>query len=278
MGGIDLHVHTTASDGTFSPTEVVKLALDRDLSVVAVTDHDTTAGIGEAESAAEGTELEVVPGLEFSAEYRGASLHVLAYWADTSDPELVAELGRLTDTRFRRGELMVARLVELGHELSFERVREIANGQTIARPHVAQAMVEAGIVGSEKDAFTEEFIADGGRAWVPKHALDPLDAVDLILSAGGVCVLAHPGMWRGQDSVPDALVEQMAARGMLGLEVDHPDHTLEQRAHYRELARGLGLVPTGASDCHGKRYDPVRLGRETTNPESFARLREAARL
>jgi len=276
MGGIDLHVHTTASDGTFGPTEVVKLALDRDLSVVAVTDHDTTAGIAEAASAADGTELEVVPGLEFSAEYRGASFHVLAYWADTNAPELVAELRRLTDTRFRRGELMVGKLRELGFNLSFERVREIAGGGTIARPHIAQAMVEAGIVSGEKDAFTEEFIADGGRAWVPKHALDPLHAVDLILSAGGVCVLAHPGMWRGQDSVPDGLVEEMAARGMVGLEVDHPDHSLEQRVHYRELARELDLVPTGASDCHGERYDPVRLGCDTTEPEALARLRAAA--
>jgi len=276
MREIDLHVHTTASDGTFTPTEVVKLALDRELSVVAVTDHDTTAGLGEAGVAAAGTDLEIVPGIEFSAEFEGTSLHVLAYWADTANLELLAELRRLTDTRFRRGELMIEKLLQLGYNVSFERVREIAGGETIARPHVAQVMVEAGIVPTEKDAFTEEFIADGGRAWVPKHALHPLDAVDLIRAAGGACVLAHPGMWRGQDSVPDALIEDMAARGMAGLEVDHPDHAREQRERYRALAGRLDLIPTGASDCHGERYDPVRLGCDTTDPAAFARLRAAA--
>lgn len=276
MAGIDLHVHTTASDGTFTPSEVVRLARERDLSVIAVTDHDTTAGLDEARAAADAAGLEVVPGIEFSAEYDGASLHVLAYWMDPGDPELQAELQRLTDTRLRRGEMMVEKLRELGYGITFERVREIAGGGAIVRPHVAEAMVEAGIVPTEKDAFTEEFIADGGRAWVPKHALDPLDALDLIVAAGGVCVLAHPGMWRTQESVPDELIEEMAAGGMAGLEVDHPDHTPEQREHYRDVAEGLGLIVTGASDCHGERYDPVRLGCDTTDPERFAALRARA--
>ena len=137
-------------------------------------------------------------------------------------------------------------------------------------------MVEAGIVPNEKAAFTEEFIADGGRAWVPKHALDPLDSVALITAAGGVCVLAHPGMWKGQGSVPDELIEAMAAGGMAGLEVDHPDHSPEQRERYREMAVRLELVVTGASDCHGTRYDPIRLGCETTAPDQLAELRRRA--
>jgi predicted metal-dependent phosphoesterase TrpH len=137
-------------------------------------------------------------------------------------------------------------------------------------------MVEAGIVPDEKSAFTEEFIADGGRASVPKHALHPLDAVALIRRAGGACVLAHPGMWRGQDAVPDELIEAMAAAGMAGLEVDHPDHDADQRARYRAMAGRLGIAVTGASDCHGTRYDPVRLGCETTSPDQFDALRSAA--
>jgi hypothetical protein len=137
-------------------------------------------------------------------------------------------------------------------------------------------MVEAGIVPNEKAAFTDEFIADGGRAWVPKHALHPLDALELIDGAGGVCVLAHPGMWKGQGSVPDELIESMADGGMAGLEVDHPDHDAAQRARYRAMADRLRLVPTGASDCHGRRYDPVRLGCETTDAERFAALRRRA--
>lgn len=171
---------------------------------------------------------------------------------------------------------MVEKLQELGYPIDFERVQEIAGGDTIARPHVAQAMVEAGIVPTEKAAFTEEYIADGGRAWVPKHALHPLDALALIRRAGGVCVLAHPGMWKGQGSVPDDLIGSMAENGMAGLEVDHPDHDVEQRATYRAMAERLRLVPTGASDCHGHRYEPVRLGCERTDAERFAELRRRA--
>ena len=271
MGGIDLHVHTSFSDGTFAPAEVVKLAVERSLSVVAITDHDTTDGLAEAFEAGEAKSVRIVPGVEFSAEYEGASLHILAYWIDPADADLRAELRRLNDSRFRRGELMVEKLRELGHELSFERVREIAGGGLIARPHVAQAMVEAGVVPDEKTAF-DLYIADDGPAAVPKHALHPLDAVDLIRRAGGACVLAHPGMWRGQDSVPEGLIEDMAARGMAGLEVDHTDHAPAQRERYRAMARRLDLVATGGSDCHGERYDPVRLGCATTDPERLEAL------
>jgi predicted metal-dependent phosphoesterase TrpH len=275
MAGYDLHVHTNRSDGTFTPTEAVDLAVERGLTGIAITDHDTLAGLDEATSAA-GDRIKIVPGIEFSAEYEGASLHVLAYWIDPANEALRTELTRLTDTRFRRGELMVEKLQELGYPIDFDRVREIAGGDTIARPHVAQAMVEAGIVPNEKAAFTEEFIVDGGRAWVPKHALHPLDALTLIAQAGGVCVLAHPGMWKGAGSVPDDLIEAMANGGMAGLEVDHPDHDETQRAKYREMAARLGLVATGASDCHGLRYDPVRLGSETTSLDRFAELRARA--
>jgi predicted metal-dependent phosphoesterase TrpH len=265
MSGIDLHTHSTASDGTNTITENVALALERGLAGIAITDHDTTAGYPEAAAAAEGTGLLIVPGIEFSAEYDGASLHVLAYWVDPADPALVEELRRLTDTRFRRGELMVEKLQELGYDVSFERVRAIAGDDLIARPHIAQAMVEAGIVPTEKDAF-DRFISDDGVAYVPKHALDPMEALRLIGAAGGVCVLAHPAMWKGNGSVPDDLIEAMAAAGMGGLEVDHPDHDEAQRAHYRALAGRLDLVPTGASDCHGARYG-YRLGSETTPVE-----------
>ena len=265
MSGIDLHTHSNNSDGTNTITENVALALQRGLGGIAITDHDTTAGYAEAAVAAEGTGLVIVPGIEFSAEYDGASLHVLAYWVDPTDPPLVEELKRLTDTRFRRGELMIEKLQELGYDISFEQVRAIAGDDLIARPHVAQAMVEAGIVTTEKEAF-DRFISDDGIAYVPKHALDPMDALGLIGAAGGVCVLAHPAMWKGNGAVPDTLIEGMAAAGMGGLEVDHPDHDEAQRAHYRELAGRLDLVATGASDCHGARYG-YRLGCETTPVE-----------
>jgi predicted metal-dependent phosphoesterase TrpH len=274
MSGYDLHTHSTFSDGTETPTHNVQLAIERGLDGIAVTDHDTFAGLDEANAAAADSDLEIVPGIEFSAEYDGASLHVLAYWVDPAHVPLQEELKRLTDTRFRRGEMMIEKLQAQGYDISFERVREIAGDDLIARPHVAQAMVEAGIVGTEKEAF-DRYIADGGIAYVPKHALDPLDALDLIGDAGGVCVLAHPAMWKGNGSVPDELIERMAEGGMVGLEVDHPDHDDEQRAYYRAMAERLDLVPTGASDCHGARYE-FRLGCETTDAERFAELKRRA--
>ena len=275
MPGIDLHAHSNRSDGTFAPDEVVRLAAERDLQVVALTDHDTTDGLPEALATGLGVGVEVVPGVEFSAEFDGASVHVLCYWMDPEDADLQLELGRLREDRFRRGELMVEKLQALGLPVGFERVRAIAGDATIVRPHIAQAMVEAGVVATEKEAF-ERYIGDGGPAHVAKHALDPVDAVGLIDDAGGVCVLAHPAMWGDQSSVPDELIERMAAAGMGGLEVDHPDHAPEVRDRYRALADRLGLVATGGSDCHGTRYDPVRLGTCLCDPDAFAALRAFA--
>jgi hypothetical protein len=272
MPGIDLHTHSNRSDGTFEPARVVRVAAERNLDAVALTDHDTTDGLEEALAAGAQLGVEVVPGVEFSAEFRGTSVHVLCYWMDPTHAGFQEELQRLRDDRFRRGERMVEKLQQLGFDVSFERVREIAGGGNIVRPHVAQAMVEAGIVATEGEAF-DLWIADGRPAHVAKHALDPVDAVALINSVGGVCVLAHPGMWGDESSVPQELIEAMAAAGMGGLEVDHPDHDEDKRAHYRALAERLGLVPTGGSDCHGERYEPVRLGSSLCDRDAFTALR-----
>jgi hypothetical protein len=275
MPRIDLHTHSNRSDGTFEPAEVVRLAAERALDVVALTDHDTTDGLAEALATGSVVGVEVVPGVEFSAEFDGNSVHVLCYWMDPQDAALQLELRRLREDRFRRGELMVGKLQDLGLSVEFQRVRAIEGDATIVRPHIAQAMVEAGVVATEKEAF-ERYIGDGGPAHVAKHALDPVDAVALIDGADGVCALAHPGMWGDQSSVPVDLIERMAAAGMRGLEVDHPDHTPEMRERYRTLAGRLGLIATGGSDCHGTRYDPVRLGTSLCEPEAFAALRALA--
>jgi predicted metal-dependent phosphoesterase TrpH len=275
MGGIDLHTHTNRSDGTFTPQELVRLASQRGLEAVAITDHDTTDGLEDATEAGLELGVEVVPGLELSAELQGTSVHVLCYWMDPEDEELQAELVRLRSERFLRGEAMVDKLRSLGYPVSFERVSEIAGSGNIVRPHVAQALVEAGVVADEDEAF-DRLIGDDGAAYVPKHALAPLDTLALVRRAGGACVLAHPGMWSAEAPVPEDLIEAMAEAGMAGLEADHSDHTPEQREHYRGLAKRLGLVVTGGSDCHGTRYDPVRLGSVTTDPEQFRVLRALA--
>lgn len=275
MAGIDLHTHTDRSDGTFTPAELVRRAADLGLEVVGLTDHDTTDGLAEATTAGLELGVEVVPGVELSAELDRTSVHVLGYWVDQTEPAFREELARLRDDRFRRGELMVGKLQELGLPVSFERVREIAAGGNIVRPHIAQAMVEAGVVATEEEAF-ERWIADGGPAHVPKHALHPVDAVALIRRAGGLAVLAHPGMWGDQSCVPDEVIEAMAAAGMAGLEVDHTDHDVEQRERYRRMAGRLGLIATGGSDCHGTRYDPIRLGTSLCEPDSLTALRALA--
>src|SRR5919199_145232 len=176
MPAIDLHAHTYFSDGTSSPTELVQLARERGLSALAITDHDTTGGISEAALAAAELDLEIVPGVELSTVHEDYGVHVLCYWMDLENADLQTELMRLREDRLRRGERMVEKLQELGYPISFDRVREIASGKNIVRPHVAQALVEAGVVPTEGDAYTDELIGDGGRAYVEKHALAPLDA------------------------------------------------------------------------------------------------------
>ncbi len=276
MSRADLHVHTLYSDGTFTPREALTLARDRGLDTVAITDHDTTAGLDEAFEAGAELGVEVIPGIEFSTVHGGEGVHVLCYYVDLEDAELNAELARLRDDRYHRGEQMVEKLQGLGYAISFDRVREIAGGGTIVRPHVAQALVEAGVVPTLGDAFSEELIGNGGLAYVEKHALHPIDALRLIHAAGGVCVLAHPGTFRETKPVPAGLIDELAAAGLDGIEASHPEHTPEVEASYIETAERLGLLWTGSSDCHGERYDPVRLGMRVTPDDQLERLKARA--
>jgi len=276
MPGIDLHTHTVYSDGTFTPRELLEVARDRGLDVVAVTDHDTTNGLMEATASGAELGIEVVPGVEFSTIREGEGVHVLCYFMDPSDPELMAELQRLRDDRFSRGERMVRRLQELGYPITFERVREISRDGNIIRPHVAQALVEAGVVPTLKDAFSDELIGSGGRAYVEKHAVHPLQAIALIHRAGGACALAHPGTWREAAPVPDDVIEDLIEAGLDGIEALHPEHPPELERRYVALAEARGLFWTGSSDCHGTRYDPVRLGMRRTPREQLEALRARA--
>ena len=271
---IDLHAHSDASDGTDAPALVMRRAREAGLDVVALTDHDTVAGHAAA-AAALPAGLTLVPGAELSCVWEGISLHLLAYLFDPEDPELAAELVLLKDDRARRAREMVARLRALGAEVTDERVAELAAGGAVGRPHVARAMVEVGVVASVADAFTDEWIGSAGRAYVDKYALDPCRAVSLVNAAGGVAVFAHPGAAKRGRVLPDAAVEALAAAGLAGLEVDHPDHDAATRARLRETAGALGLFVTGSSDDHGS-ITGNRLGVETTDPEVLAAIRERA--
>ncbi|KJS54008.1 phosphoesterase [Streptomyces rubellomurinus subsp. indigoferus] len=272
---IDLHAHSNASDGTDTPAELVAAAVAAGLDVVALTDHDTVAGhAGAAEAVRalpDGTRLTVVPGAELSCVVDGISMHLLAYLFDPAEPAFAAERELVRTDRFRRGRAIVERCRELGADISWEQVRRIAGDGSVGRPHIASALVEAGVVATVSDAFTPRWLANGGRADVRKHETDPVEAVRLVRAAGGVPVFAHPGAVKRGRTVSDRVIADLAAAGLAGLEVDHTDHDEQTRLRLRGLAADLGLLATGSSDYHGHRKT-VRLGEHTTDPEVYQAL------
>lgn len=275
---IDLHTHTTASDGVLTPTELVELAAGRKIDVIGITDHDTVMGLPEAAAAAERFGVRVVAGIEFSAQHDDRVVHVLGYFVDADDEGLLRTLDEMQAERLDRVKRMVARLNELGYELTLDEVLAQATGAIVARPHVARAMVARGYVSSVGDAFTPELIANGGRADVPRRQLTPSESIDAIRAAGGVPVIAHPGLAHHlgtHDPMPDELIEQLASAGLAGLEVDHPDHDPLTRERLRALADRLGLVATGGSDFHGETDRPIAFC--TTTLDALERLERARR-
>ncbi|WP_406442507.1 PHP domain-containing protein [Streptomyces sp. NBC_01613] len=271
---IDLHAHSTASDGTDTPAELVRNAAVAGLDVVALTDHDTTRGYAEAITALpEG--LTLVTGAELSCRIDGVSMHMLAYLFDPEEPALLAERELVRDDRVPRAKGMVARLNGLGVPITWEQVERVAGGGSVGRPHVATALVELGVVPTVSDAFTADWLSDGGRAFVEKHETDPFEAIRLVKAAGGVTVFAHPGASKRGRTVPESAIAEMAAAGLDGIEVDHMDHDLETRARLRGLAKELGLLTTGSSDYHGSRKTCV-LGEYVTDPEVYGEITRRA--
>ncbi|MBZ6289280.1 PHP domain-containing protein [Streptomyces olivaceus] len=271
---IDLHAHSTASDGTDTPAELVRNAAAAGLDVVALTDHDTTRGHAAAVAALpEG--LTLVTGAELSCRLDGVSMHMLAYLFDPEEPALLAERELVRDDRVPRARAMVARLNELGVPVTWEQVARIAGDGSVGRPHVASALVELGVVPTVSDAFTQDWLADGGRGFVEKHETDPFEALRLIKGAGGVAVFAHPAAAKRGRTVPEASIADLAAAGLDGIEVDHMDHDEDTRARLRGLAKELGLLATGSSDYHGSRKTCV-LGEYTTDPEVYGEITRRA--
>ncbi|RSS45864.1 PHP domain-containing protein [Streptomyces sp. WAC08241] len=271
---IDLHTHSTASDGTDSPAELVRNAAAAGLDVVALTDHDTTRGHAEAIAALpEG--LTLVTGAELSCRMDGISLHLLAYLFDPEEPALLTERELVRDDRVPRARAMVGKLRELGVPVTWEQVARIAGDGSVGRPHVAEALVELGVVPDVSGAFTPEWLADGGRAHVGKHELDPVEAIRLVKAAGGVTVFAHPLAVKRGRVLPEAAIARLAEAGLDGVEVDHMDHDEATRARLRGLAKELGLLTTGSSDYHGSRKT-CRLGEYTTDPEIYGEITRRA--
>ena len=267
---IDLHTHSSASDGTDPPAEVMRRARERGVDVVALTDHDTVAGHAAARAAlAAGPGPALVPGMELSCILAGRSLHLLAYLFDPAHPGLAAEVANIRGDRVRRARVMVGKLAALGAGVTWDQVAAIAGDGVLGRPHIARAMTAAGVISDPAEAFTAEWIGDGGRAYEDKYALGPAEAIALVGDAGGVSVLAHPGT-SGYE-VPDEVIARLAAAGLSGVEVWHPEQPPAQRSRARALAGELGLIPTGGSDDHGA-LTGYRIGCETTPVDSWERL------
>jgi predicted metal-dependent phosphoesterase TrpH len=252
--GIDLHTHSTCSDGTTPPAETVAIAALAGVAGIALTDHDTLAGWDEAAEAAVRHGLRFVPGVELSTELGERSIHMLGYFVDPTYQPLIEECDRLRNERLRRAYAIVAKLGELGVDVSMDNVLRRAAGAPVGRPHIAAEVVAVGAV-EDFDAAFDQFLGDGAAAYVPKHALSPEDGVKLINAAGGVAVLAHPGVSTRDAPVDLALLDRLVAVGLRGVEADHAAHDDDARWFWRNAANERGLYVTGASDFHGTRKD-----------------------
>lgn len=242
---IDLHVHSTASDGTRTPVEVVEAAHRWGCTVLSLTDHDSIDGVPAAARRAEELGIEFIPGIEMNTNVGEQEVHILGYYIDPEHPELNEQLQARHESRLTRTKRIVAKLAELGVPIRYERVVEIADGAVITRPHIMDALVDAGHVCTAQEAW-DRFLHTGGPAYVAHEEVRPEDAIRLIRRAGGVPVLAHPGPYGGEKCLPMCL-----EAGLMGLEVYYKEHTPEQVEKYRQLAERHGLLMTGGTDCHG---------------------------
>lgn len=265
--GADLHTHSHYSDGTYTPAEVVALAVQLQLEAVALTDHDTIAGLAEADSEARRTGITFIPGIELSTDHSGAERHLLGYWVDPGSRPLAELLGEMVEDRRRRIGRIRERLLACGVDLPVQAVLAVAHHGVLGRLHVAEALCQRGVTSTVQEAF-DRFLRDNGPAYVPKHTLTVEETIALIHRAGGVAVLAHPGETPAAEEI--AL---FARAGLDGLEAFYPGYAPSLSEYYAGLAQDLGLVATGGSDFHGERKLQW-LGCITVPLEAVARLRE----
>ena len=274
---IDLHAHSDRSDGTDTPAELVRAAHAEGVDVLAITDHDTTAGWEQAAVVAEHVGVTLVRGIEISTRYAGQGVHLLAYLPDPTHPELVDELARVLEGRNDRLPAILGRLRGLGIDIEPEDVRRLAgDAAAMGRPHVADALVAHGVVVDRDEAFAR-FLGPGGPAYVDRYAADLVAMIATVADAGGVSVIAHPWASRHEHGALDeAGLADLREQGLAGIEVDHEDHDAAVRDELRGIARNLGLVATGSSDYHGLGKPGHGLACNTTAPDQFERLLELA--
>ncbi len=258
---VDLHCHSTASDGTLSPTEVVDLAVSNGLSALALTDHDTIAGVAEAADEARKAGLDFLPGIEISCDVpRPATMHLLGYGFDPRSPVLLDLTTRLIEGRNDRNPRIIRKLNELGVTITMEEIEAEAGGNVVGRPHIAAVLLRKGYVSSIKQAF-DKYLAQGAPAYFDKERLTPRQAIGLVLESGGVPVLAHPVQLRTENGAQlERIVKDLVDLGLVGLEVIHSDHDAALVEKYTKLADRYGLIKTGGSDFHGTNKKDIHLG------------------
>lgn len=264
----DLHLHTHFSDGTFSPEEVVERGSKAGFAALALTDHDTVEGCERMAAACAAAQIEFIPGAELTAEHRGNELHILGYFLDTQNSKLLAETAKFQLIRQNRIREMVARLNEMNVPLTADAVFTLANCRAPGRPHIARALVQGRFCANHDEAF-ERFLKMGRPAWVPKAKMSAPEAIQLIHQAGGLAVMAHPGLNRTDDAIP-----ALKDAGLDGLECFHTKHTRTATTRYLALAEKLNLLVTGGSDCHGKSKGKPLIGTIKLSYTHVAKLKQ----
>lgn len=279
---IDLHLHTTHSDGTLSPTQLVDLCASRGLKVLAISDHDSTTGIPEATTAATRHDIEIIKAIELSTDVPGSEIHMLGYFVNTEDASFQDLLTQFRAGREDRGRKMVEKLNGLGIEISWEQVDRIADGASVGRPHIAQAMVERGYMKYKKDAF-DQYLGRNGPAYVERMRLEPEDAVKVLVDNGALPVMAHPLYYERKDMTKlRTMVANLKDAGMVGLEVYYGEFSGEEVEMLKGLAQELGLVPCGGSDYHASgnpgEVQPGSAGPPMDSVEALRELKGTAQL
>ena len=279
MSRIDLHLHTTHSDGSLRPSDVLTLAKHANVSALAITDHDITTGIPEAMAAGEELGIDVIPGVEISSFDGKSELHILGYWVQWDEPVFNQRLARLRESRHRRNPLIMERLREAGLDVTYDEVRSLAGTESVGRPHIAQLLMQKKYVTSAKEAF-DRYLAEGKPAYVARELPTPTEAISWIREAKGVAVLAHPTWVKESGEGLRTCVSALKEAGLGGVEVHYSTHTKSQTSQYLELARRLDLLVTGGSDFHGITKPDIEVGTGRgglkVSPRLLLPLREAA--
>ncbi|MDD2973109.1 MAG: PHP domain-containing protein [Lachnospiraceae bacterium] len=281
MNIVDLHVHSIKSDGSFTPTELVQYAIEKGLSAFALTDHDTTAGLAEAMSAAEGKPIEVIPGIEFSTEYEGRDIHILGLYVDYEEPHFKEHLVTFQESRVIRNEKMCKLLSDAGMDITYDALLAAYPGSVITRAHYAKYLLAHGYIKSMKEAF-DRYIGDNCPYFVPREKVTPSQAVELILQAHGIPILAHPTLYHmGKDRL-DKLVDTLTESGLMGIEAVYSTYCLSEECEMKALAKKYSLCISGGSDFHGNTKPGLDLavgyGKLFIPEEILTNLKQARRL